>query len=559
MPNYPTVNIKDLQEANEVFTTDYTIVETETGTKKMQLKFLKGKTGDTGPKGEQGEKGDIGPIGPQGIKGEQGVQGLKGNKGDTGEVGPKGEQGIQGPKGEKGEQGVQGERGIQGIQGIQGVPGTASLSIDDTKINKQQTWSSEKIDRITGVYYKEVESNYISENTYNGFAENVEIKGNTVQNPTNLADIKSVGKKIDNQELYEIHLLSCGKNLFNGELELGSIEVSNGSNTSSSEWKRSGFIKIDNLKQYSVSFNKVITTKNILLCYYDSDKKYLGYEGKYNVDFASFTPKPNSKYVRVRTPNIAELKMQVEEGTTVTQYEPFQSNKITILSPCQIEKVGDIADRIIEKNGVWGVEKNKTRFDFSKLLESNLNQVAFSGTNTVRFCLKLSDVMGIKYDDITVGLKTMRTNFVIHKTSIYDKDEVGFYRDSSVSNGYIVIRMQKDGIATSKMLIDKLVSSGYFIDFVSNEPQFIPLPQDQQILLKTFDNKTNILFLNEVEGTIKASLPCSIQSSLNSVIKQTEYNSKKIDDIFKMILAGNYQDLAYELYPEDFKQDIEVI
>ncbi len=59
-------------------------------------------------KGEKGDKGD---------KGEQGIQG---EKGDIGEQGP---QGIQGPKGDRGEQGTQGIQGVQGVQGIQGEKG----------------------------------------------------------------------------------------------------------------------------------------------------------------------------------------------------------------------------------------------------------------------------------------------------------------------------------------------------------------------------------------------------------------------------------------------------
>ena len=50
--------------------------------------------------------------------------------------------------------------------------------------------------------------------------------------------------------------------------------------------------------------------------------------------------------------------IQLEEGTVATPYEPYQEDKLTILSPVQLEKVGDVADRIIEKDGVWGVEKN---------------------------------------------------------------------------------------------------------------------------------------------------------------------------------------------------------
>ena len=40
------------------------------------------------------------------------------------------------------------------------------------------------------------------------------------------------------------------------------------------------------------------------------------------------------------------FNVQLEEGTQATPYEPYQEHKLTILSPVQLEKVEDVADRI---------------------------------------------------------------------------------------------------------------------------------------------------------------------------------------------------------------------
>ena len=58
-------------------------------------------------------------------------------------------------------------------------------------------------------------------NTLDGYLKDVEILGNTIQNEEDLADIRSVGDKVEGQELYEIPIVSCGKNLFNKILEFG--------------------------------------------------------------------------------------------------------------------------------------------------------------------------------------------------------------------------------------------------------------------------------------------------------------------------------------------------
>ena len=62
--------------------------------------------------------------------------------------------------------------------------------------------------------YEEVEGSHINVDTTSGYAQNIEILGNTIQNQNDLADIRSVGDKVENQELYEIPVLSYGKNLF---------------------------------------------------------------------------------------------------------------------------------------------------------------------------------------------------------------------------------------------------------------------------------------------------------------------------------------------------------
>ena len=51
-------------------------------------------------------------------------------------------------------------------------------------------------------------------NTIDGAIQDIEIKGNTVQNPDNLADIKSVGE-LQEDGTYKMSISSCGKNLFN--------------------------------------------------------------------------------------------------------------------------------------------------------------------------------------------------------------------------------------------------------------------------------------------------------------------------------------------------------
>lgn len=104
-----------------------------------------------------------------------------------------------------------------------------------------------------------------------------------------------------------------GKNLFDGFLELGSINTSNGLNSASSTVVRTPlFLKVSPLTTYTVSlanrwyqydsnFNFIITNTN-----------------------ATFTTEPNCQYLRlIRVSTDLNSQIQLEPGTVATAYEPY--------------------------------------------------------------------------------------------------------------------------------------------------------------------------------------------------------------------------------------------
>src|SRR5699024_12080809 len=70
--------------------------------------------------------------------------------------------------------------------------------------------------------YIELEGSYISTESSTGAIQDLEILGNTVQDPNNLADIKSVGE-LQEDGTYKMSILSRGKNLFDSTFEIGGI------------------------------------------------------------------------------------------------------------------------------------------------------------------------------------------------------------------------------------------------------------------------------------------------------------------------------------------------
>lgn len=371
------------------------------------------------------------------------------------------------------------------------------------------------------IHYETVEGSYISANdTLDSYVQNIEIKGNTIQNPNDLSNIKSVGDKVEGQELYRIPIKCCGKNLFNKTLGDYNSGVDFG------ETKKVSF-KVKPNTQYTCSTNcpKPKGTSMVFFNGGDSNTNgvwinqprtatsdssgniYIAIRNKGYVDNSKLEDFFNGKYY-----------IQLEEGTQATSCESYQEHEITILSPCQIEKVGDVEDRIIEKDGVWGVEKNVPR----NILTKDLNWL--KGSNNIYYVANY-DVNAISNIDCISSVNS---------------------RVCFVAGG--ILRVE-DSIHTTLDSFKEYID-GCELLYQTSKSQFIPLPDDQQVKLRTFANKTNISFLTEVEGTIKADVSKSLGATVNS-------NTQEISDLWGFVLKNNLANFTVALNALDTKLKLE--
>lgn len=398
--------------------------------------------------------------------------------------------------------------------------------------------------------YAPVEGSHISTDSSSGYLKGVEILGNTIQSASNLADIRSVGDKVEGQELYEIPVVSCGKNLFDGN-EFTPREAINqysyidGILTMSCDgqaYRRVDYILPNTL----VHGKRYILTANVKALEYSSGYtpgQNFGY-GYYNggssdyygsFDASSNTAKLEFVYneqgenvigfhneVKEGLTKLQWSNIQLEEGTQATPYEPYIEDKLTILSPVQLEKVGDVADKIIEKDGVFGVEKNI----IDKLFNGSENWV-LSGwapqENTIAFKLQNTNNTNLGICD----------KFILNRNNSTIDTEA--FNVDSVWNE-ISIRINKSKLSTQDVTGFKkwLSDNTVLIMYSDNTSTFIPLPHDQQIKLRTFANKTNISFLTEIEGTIKAQVPKSLGATVNTHTEQINNLNKELDRVKKL-------------------------
>ena len=498
--------------------------------------------------------------------GPQGPQGLQGPKGDKGDIGPQGPQGLQGLKGDVGPIGPQGAKGD-----------TPSITHLETSINNKvnevetrfnaltskQQQDAEVIDARDGEtslkarldrdiekakqVYVNVEGSHISTDSSSGYAKDVEILGNTIQdiNQTgDLTDIRSVGDTVEGQELYEIPVLIRGKNLFNPKEH--SIDTYTHGSPQASYFGRKIKVPKPNTKYTLSVLNSNLPNNHwVVINAYENGKILEVFN--HNVDGSTssgkcsyaITTSDENGYIQitvfVNDRNSAShweaylnLPIQLEEGTVATPYEPYVEDKLTILSPVQLEKVGDIADRIICKDGVWGVEKNIETVVLNGS-DKEVWDINGTGTDSTRFSLRRSN-------NTWYNLKS-KSDIIL--SSMFVKKNTDWSTETEgIENGAndLSIRVNNAKLSTQDVTGFKkwLIENPTLVKYQASTPQFIPLPHDQQIKLRTFANKTNISFLTEIEGTIKAQVPKSLGATVNSHTEQIGNLSKELDRVKKL-------------------------
>ena len=379
--------------------------------------------------------------------------------------------------------------------------------------------------------YVDVEGSHISSDSSVGYAKDVEILGNTVQSASNLADIRSVGDKVEGQELYEIPVLSYGKNLidcakfYGHTTSISTIQILKDANSikiNGNGSYASARIKL-NLKkgEYIVSKDCVVTlggtTTGRCFIYINNTHTYTLVNTKQSQKI-SLTSDSEVMIDLIgawgeSTTFDATFNVQLEEGTVATPCEPYIEDKLTILSPVQLEK-GDI---LYEDGTIVKVIKD----------------LIFDGSENWTIRNDLSND--------TLSAFELREVSTINQFAICNLFNVSNYHSENElvrlvpSNGVIVVNINNSRLESNDAIgFKKFLSVNNLLLKVNSEPTKYKLPHDQQIKLRTFANKTNISFLTEIEGTIKAQVPKSLGATVNTHTEQINNLNKELDRVKKL-------------------------
>ena len=167
-------------------------------------------------------------------------------------------------------------------------------------------------------------------------------------------------------------LTTTGKNLFDGELKMGTI-FSNGTTGVTEDCLRSSnYIKLEQNIDYMISNDKGYAH---VIFGYNSNKEFVELMGSYSGN-GVFKLTGNIEYIMFRSSgslkqNDLSVKYQIEKGTVATPFEHHKSNILTVNEDVTLRSNGDVYDelnlltcrltqRIDENNEVLAQEVVKT-------------------------------------------------------------------------------------------------------------------------------------------------------------------------------------------------------
>lgn len=143
-------------------------------------------------------------------------------------------------------------------------------------------------------------------------------------------------------------LTATGKNLFDGKLEYGEINVDTGipNNNGYKNRKRSvNFIKVEPNTSYVATTNKGESAINWR--WYDDNKNFIS-----SSVYTKIATSPNkAKYLKFynghqESIQLSEFEIQIEQGSVATPYEPYKSNILTVNEPVELRGIGDVKDEL---------------------------------------------------------------------------------------------------------------------------------------------------------------------------------------------------------------------
>ena len=559
MADLQTIKIRDLIETQTVLTTDYMILEKDTGTFKCQARYLKGATGLT-PNVQVGNTTTLAP-------GQLATVTQRGN--------------IENPVFDFGiPQGVQGQIGPQGPKGDTPDITPLQTQIDNrfNALTSQQQGDSEVIDarggyaslkaRLDGINddlikYNDqtivthtTESNFSSiDATKNGYLDNVLLEGKTLvvdsNNQVVLPGTQGTILKSVGDDATEIKLESIDNgNIYNDKYISNFRIGSDGTPVSANGHNLTDFLKIYDFEKYYITS----LGSEIYLATYDKNKKFI----KRYVNAKVFNVDKNEEYIRfsananlsnlIISPTLNNSK-KVKINTKKVLYKDTDNTwKKPILREWDsIEKHSDGKYYYHKRTDIYNALSTNNYIKWNPSQTNETSKFGVSGLNNIY-------QKGVYFIvDYMICDKINVPNITPNNFSKSDIEGVSTWDNNiQIVFGINKNKLQTDDVAGFKKYLENNPIQVFYK--MKNEEIYECYPID----LISYDNKTNY----SIEcGPIYPKTTLKVNSYLGNVVSilkdKVSYLENMLVDGLKLIVAGNMQELAYRLYPQDFVNNVD--
>ena len=437
--------------------------------------------------------------------------------------------------------------------------------------------------------YQTLEGEYITiDDSIEGNLEEIEIFGNTIQDPDNLEDIQSVGDLyvdedgnpiLDKQgrKQYKIDVFSSKsietdcKKVY--EWEEGSIRANGNLHDLEDRIRTKDYIDIGNSKYIHLKFNTDLDNSKVSISInmYNKNKEPLG---DFNWDYGNldkgFSLEHGTRYIKIKIYGGENSRIIPNNLLDCKLYsEDYQNrHKETFILPAQLQKVGNIADRLYwdRSKGRYIIEKNIKEIVLNGLEDDwikSYDWVNLEGQNTVSFQKPIPGIIFNREENLKIlatkfkGLKVFSGSTEITE----DREWIRPYSSTSENVGIRILKSKLTGEEVDDFKL-WLRNNPVTVYYQLRNPQIIETSITSKLKIPTYNGKTHIYVdsQNSINPTLKVivdRLPQIAKNSVEEAKINSSINSISLARMYTNMLPESlYKDQLQEQLSQIFSSDI---
>ena len=284
-------------------------------------------------------------------------------------------------------------------------------------------------------------------------------------------EIKSVGKWNDEKQKYEVDVKVVGKNLFDVNYFAESENYQN--KEGDATYLKYATFKVKPNTTYTVSKRKSLNVNGAI-----NNSIYYGGALAFNNDVNSvkITTKDDGVFYviffyRSEDVNILkEMDIQIELGETLTEYEPYKEQTLTLTSDRPITKW----DKLVEQGGQigWLYQSSKMILDGTKIkwLHSNKPENSYFATTII-------DAYGGKGASFCKTYRNIQDSAYVIK---YANERCIYSDHPTYTSGDKFFRAPNENVTTLEQWKEFIDENPIEMLYHTKNSEFIPLPQSEQ-------------------------------------------------------------------------------